>query len=245
MAYVSGAEKKTRSGQTNELRKSSRDLKPLQPAGRPKRKASTAAPPASLNDNQSLEMDRAARKGFLTLIKGGKRVGKGGSLKEIHRKWCEDRDKPQVILYKSHGGHTDADRVLIDFSPMLCCDESQNNVESLVEAAFAEAAKCDMKPPQGREPESAIDVLVTSKTNRLQPHRADGRLKKHVIFDGSRANAKALTKSLALLWDIPDKDVQDEEGQAVTRPKRGNKQYLNAARQNRKRGGGRRQAYIY
>jgi hypothetical protein len=74
--------------------------------------------PHRLNDDERQELDRAARKGYLTLIGGGnRRTRKGSPLKNIHRQWCDARDCPQILLYKAVGGKA-IDEVVIDLSPL-------------------------------------------------------------------------------------------------------------------------------
>jgi hypothetical protein len=74
--------------------------------------------PHRLNDDERHELDRATRKGYLTLIGGGnRRTRKGSPLKNIHRQWCDARDCPQILLYKAVGGKA-IDEVIIDLSPL-------------------------------------------------------------------------------------------------------------------------------
>jgi hypothetical protein len=74
--------------------------------------------PHRLNDEERQELDRAARKGYLTLIGGGnRRTRKGSPLKNIHRQWCDARDCPQILLYKAVGGKA-IDEVVVDLSPL-------------------------------------------------------------------------------------------------------------------------------
>ena len=74
--------------------------------------------PHRLNDDERQELDRAARKGYLTLIGGGnRRTRKGSPLKNIHRQWCDARDCPQILLYKAVGGKA-IDELVIDLSPL-------------------------------------------------------------------------------------------------------------------------------
>jgi hypothetical protein len=74
--------------------------------------------PHRLNEQEREELERAARKGYLTLSGGGnRRTRKGSPLKNIHRQWCDSRDRPQILLYKAVGGKA-VDEVVIDLSPL-------------------------------------------------------------------------------------------------------------------------------
>jgi hypothetical protein len=74
--------------------------------------------PHRLNEEEREELERAARKGYLTLLGGGnRRTRKGSPLKNIHRQWCDARDCPQIILYKAVGGKA-VDELIVDLSPL-------------------------------------------------------------------------------------------------------------------------------
>ena len=74
--------------------------------------------PHRLNEEEREELERAARKGYLTLLGGGnRRTRKGSPLKNIHRQWCDARDRPQILLYKAVGGKS-VDELMIDLSPL-------------------------------------------------------------------------------------------------------------------------------
>jgi hypothetical protein len=79
--------------------------------------------PHRLNDEERQEMDRACRKGYITVAGTGyRRERKGSPLINIHRQWCDAREKPQVILCKaSSSGSPSAallDDVIVDLSPL-------------------------------------------------------------------------------------------------------------------------------
>jgi uncharacterized protein YecT (DUF1311 family) len=75
--------------------------------------------PHRLNDVERQEFDRAIKKGYLTLLgNGNRRTRKGSPLKNIHRQWCDARDKPQILLYKAVSGNAVVDEVIIDLSPL-------------------------------------------------------------------------------------------------------------------------------
>jgi hypothetical protein len=79
--------------------------------------------PHRLNDEERQEMDRACRKGYITVAGTGyRRERKGSPLINIHRQWCDAREKPQVVLCKaSSSGSPSAallDDVIVDLSPL-------------------------------------------------------------------------------------------------------------------------------
>lgn len=121
--YVSGASKKTRSGQTNELRRISRDDVDRLSRGQPsKRKGyGSRGVPHRLNESERAEMDRAAKKGFLVVDGSGiRRARKGSPLVNIHRQWCDARAKPQIVVSKAAAVHDGdvVDQVICDLSPL-------------------------------------------------------------------------------------------------------------------------------
>ena len=93
-----------------------------------------------LTDRQRAELDRAVRKGFLTLTAGRRHYSvenqNGSSLSyslsplaKEHRQWCDARGKPQIVLLKAvvggRGNNNDGrtngtilDQVCIDLSPL-------------------------------------------------------------------------------------------------------------------------------
>ena len=74
--------------------------------------------PHRLNEPELAELDRAANKGYLTVMgTGNRRPRKGSPLLNSHRQWCDARAKPQIVLYKAVGGRA-VDQVVVDLSPL-------------------------------------------------------------------------------------------------------------------------------
>ena len=127
ISYVSGPVKKSFSNSNNKplnsLRRISRDDVERLSRGQPAKKKGygSRSVPHRLNDVERAELNRAKRKGFVSLVGGGnRRTRKGSPLGNIFRQWCDAREKPQVILYKSTGSETKQplDRILVDLSPL-------------------------------------------------------------------------------------------------------------------------------
>jgi len=120
VAYVIGEVKKTRSGKPNNLRRISRDDVDRLSRGQPSKKKGYGSRnvPHRLNDKERSEIDRAAKKGFVTLAgAGNRRTRKGSPLANIHRQWCDARDKPHILLFKAVGGRS-VDQLIVDLAPL-------------------------------------------------------------------------------------------------------------------------------
>lgn len=118
--YVSGRMKQTRSGEANTMRRISRDDVERLSRGQPSKRKGYGSRnvPHRLNEAEQAELARAARKGYLSMLGGGnRRTRKGSPLTNIHRQWCDAREKPQILLYKAVGGRA-VDEVVIDLSPL-------------------------------------------------------------------------------------------------------------------------------
>jgi hypothetical protein len=113
----------------NQLRRISRDDVERLSRGQPAKSRGYGSRnvPHRLNEEEREEMDRASsRKGYITVAGTGyRRERKGSPLTNIHRQWCDAREKPQVILCKassSGGGGSPAaallDDVIVDLSPL-------------------------------------------------------------------------------------------------------------------------------
>ena len=94
--------------------------------------------PHRLNDVERAELNRAQRKGYVSLTgRGNRRTRKGSPLANTYRQWCDARGKPQIILYKSTGSETKqpVDRVLVDLSPLRlhASNDHVQDVELLVQ----------------------------------------------------------------------------------------------------------------
>ena len=243
VVYVSGYEKKTRPGETNNLRRISREETAA--AAAQKRKIQMARKKKSaprMTETEWRDMERAATRGFLTLA----RVRKGSQIKRTHLQWCEAREKPQIIHYKAFGGRTNVDRLLIELAPaymhgiVSTADQlAQFKDEILSEAALLDIKFCSEMCKEGGVDDSMgdNDLCFPIDKSDATDWRSDSSLTVAVL-EGERAKAKAMAKSLARLWDIPEKeklmDGMDDEGRDRKRTKKGMR---------RKRGGGHRQAW--
>jgi hypothetical protein len=156
--YVIGRTKRisTRSNDNNNkpvaIRRVSRDDVERLSRGQPSKRRGYGSRnvPHRLNEEEREELERAARKGYLTLLGGGnRRTRKGSPLKNIHRQWCDSRDRPQILLYKAVGGKA-VDELIIDLSPLRLnglFDDPSEAEDFLVRwkaQILTEAHKCGM-----------------------------------------------------------------------------------------------------
>lgn len=269
--YVSGIAKKTRSGKTNELRRISRDDVDRLSRGQPSKRKGYGSRnvPHRLNDEERMEMDRAAGKGFLVLTgAGNRRTRKGSPLRNIHRQWCDARAKPQVIVYKAIGGGA-LDQVIVDLSPLRLnglFDDPGLVEEFLVKwkaDILTVANHAGMKfqgvvdEDEGEEDsdnDMSVQYVATFGHEDYQLAWATNPIWKLPVvsmgvFEGERTRAKAMAKALALLWDIPE-TANDSEGHKAGPSTRldagartGGRTKTKGLSQHRKRGGGHRQAW--
>ena len=250
VAYVSGVEKKTRSGETNTLRRSSRETSLREkPRNKKKKNPKKGRLPSRLTEKEWNEMDRAARRGFLTLVGGGGRHGKASQLKSVHRQWCEDREKPQIVHFKAFGGRAAVDRVLIDLAPIgqrgvdsgstsWGLDLEQCKADILAEANFMGMELCS---------ELCVDTADVEECIVDEAKRVAWETSSDVtlgVFEGDRQNAKTMSKALAVLWNIPEKEklfIDDDSDPVQGGHEKTWRHKKKVMR--RKRGGGHRQAW--
>ena len=116
--YMCGEVKKTSDGRVNTMRRVTRtDVDELsKPQRGAKKNVSSSdknnrklAIPSenslSLSETEKAEMDRAERKGFVSLLTSVyRRDGTQSPLVQVHREWCDARIKPQIIFCKAVGG---------------------------------------------------------------------------------------------------------------------------------------------
>jgi hypothetical protein len=272
--YVIGTVKKTRSGKplTNGLRRISKDDVDRLSRGQPSKKKGYGSRnvPHRLNDDERREMDRAAKKGYLELAgSGNRRTRKGSPLANIHRQWCDARDKPQILLFKAVSGHP-VDELMIDLSPLRLnglYDDAKQAEEFFVKLKteiLSAAASA------GMELRSDDDADADDEEN-AEPVQDDEDLSEYVLtlgeisqeawasqpiwklptvlipgsFEGERAKAKAMARELAILWEVPEDTVGDgPKTRRVAGAKGGGKTKMGGLSSHRKtRGGGHRQAY--
>lgn len=227
--------------------------------------------PHRLNEVERAELDRATRKGYLSLVGGGnRRTRKGSPLANIHRQWCDARGKPQILLFKATGGGT-VDQVVVDFSPLrlngLFDDASQ--VEDFMikwKAHTTSAAlECGMEIRADDENEAELNesqhemgdddddddsenstYVITLENTNQQAWATSPIWKLPVVsfgvFEGERSSAKAMAKNLAERWEIPDPVLSFDESVNELRSKP--KRNGRSKSHDRKRGGGHRQEWF-
>jgi hypothetical protein len=241
VSYVIGARKKTRNGEVNTMRTARNDAGEELSKKKQKKKAKAKFKKAqalkrkqksgnkySLSQSDQEELLRACKKGYLTL--DGRNAGHGSlaalcdsdALKGVrmamaHRDWCDERAKPNIVLYKASGRHTREvlDYVVVDLSPLRDQASSKWTEEILDAAASA-----------GMELRRTEDMDVCS-TDVPDPGRVNGAEVqaevRHPIKDlpfvslgffvGERSHAKAMAKELTQLWDLPEIDEMNEAGE--------------------------------
>ena len=269
--YVSGRMKKTRSGETNTLRRISRDDVERLSRGQPSKRKGYGSRnvPHRLNEEEQAELARAARKGYLSMLGGGnRRTRKGSPLINIHRQWCDARDKPQILLYKAIGGRA-VDEVVVDLSPLRLNGlfKDQDLEEFLVRwkaQILTEAYNAGMElreASNGEEECDPIDIdcedditiasyTITIEASNQQAWATSPIWKLPVVslgvFEGERFMAKAMASSLAKLWDIPEIEKEPGNGAKTRRDagaRHGGQTKMKGLTEHRKRGGGHRQAW--
>ena len=269
--FVSGATKKTRSGKTNDLRRISRDDVERLSKGQPSKKKGYGSRnvPHRLNEAEMEELQRAARKGYVTVSGGGnRRTRKGSPLLNIHRQWCDAREKPQIVLYKSTHGDVPKDQVVVDLSPLRLhglFDDATEIEEFLTKwkvevhtAACEHGMDCFDDECNLDDEEEELDtdatcntefaVVVDERAQEAWATQAIWKLPPLSIgtFLGQRSDAKAMAKTLAELWEIPELEQQPGGGPNNRRnagAKKGGKTKMKGLSQHRKRGGGHRQSF--
>jgi hypothetical protein len=267
VTYVIGAVKKTRSGKPNDLRRISKDDVDRLSRGQPSKKKGFGSRnvPHRLNDKERNEMDRASKKGYLALAgAGNRRTRKGSPLANIHRQWCDARDKPQIILFKAVSGRP-MDEVMVDLSPLRMNGlyDYQQAEEFLVKwkteilsaATSAGMGLCnddDDDDDDGSEPvlddEELPDFVVDLKEISQGAWAGNPIWKLPTVslgtFEGERAKAKAMASELAILWGVPEETVGDgPKTRKAAGAQGGGKTKTGGLSAHRKRGGGHRQSY--
>jgi hypothetical protein len=160
VSYVCGEAKYTKDGKVNTLRRAQE--KTAKPSKTAKRKSQVGSqkhssthsqfPVHTLSEVELAEFYRASRKGFVTLSSTGYRRGrKTCPLANTHRQWCEEREKPQIVLCKASGGRP-LDNVIVDLSPLR------------------------ISPVAGNDPKVADDLLVKWKAQILMAAEKAGMI---------------------------------------------------------------------
>lgn len=202
------------------------------------------------SDAQLAELERAHRKGFITVSAHNSRLA------SAHRTWCDGRRKPHICLVKQQQRFTaqTVDQVVVDLSPLrLGGTTTTTNDDADVSAQIAQfkadiltaASGCGMKlcgqmdeydeenaSDNSDKGESALTTISstasTASIPTTQPLRPIDQLPAiSLIFQGERHQAKEMAKTLALLWEVPA-PAERTVGSIARR---------------RRRGGGHRQAW--
>jgi hypothetical protein len=243
VSYVSGSVKKTRDGTANTMRstlrlqdkkknKDGNKKKPLKTGGGRNNNNNNNKPTKKktfikLLDADQAEFDRALRKGYLTLQSTGYRNGrKGSALACAHREWCDEQEKPQIVLCKASGGRP-LDALIVDLSPLRVIGDEfllHHTIEIFTAATSAgmELRK-EVEGDGNDENEEGTIVCSESEDGTFEcvmtVSQHDDAASKHIsklpvlslgIFEGERSQAKAMSRELARLWDI---QLQQEKQQ--------------------------------
>lgn len=231
VSYVSGSLKKLRNGQVNSMR-NARDSDGQRKKKKTKSKKKDRIPRAragsiALSIVERQELDRACKKGFLTL--DGRKAGhgslsqlctsvslKGSKLAVAHREWCDKGVKPNIILYKASGRSREVlDHIVVDLSPL------RNQVSDKWRSEILDAALKAGMVLQSAEESDECEVEL-----EFNPHGSDksisqvfsGEFRLPVadlpfvsmgFFKGERSNAKAMARELSLLWDLPELEKEE------------------------------------
>lgn len=243
VAYVSGVAKKTPDGRTNTLRRISRDDVERLSRGQPAKKKGSGSRnvPHRLNDVERQELNRAAKRGYVTLNGTGyRRNRKGSPLANIHRQWCDARERPQIILCKASGGRS-LDNVIVDLSPLRLqglLDDPDAVADFMVRwktDIFTAASSAGMKLRTDYVEGNTIDSAAEEEEGKdVDDDKDDVESVEYVstlgasawatqpiwklpvvsvgVFEGDRPHAKAMVKELAELWDIPETHTDGGDG---------------------------------
>ena len=266
IAYVSGTKKSVGSTSNtihkHSLRRVSRDdvdrMSRAQPS---KRKGSRGGTKPRLSDEERAELERAARKGFVTISGAGSKRTR--PLTQMHRSWCDARGKPQICVHKATGGSRPIDQVAVDLSPLRFYGLFDSAFEAedhtvrwkfeILTAASAHGMQLCGQVDEFDDEECVVDEIsdpmenVTVKWDKVTREswatKPIGNLPVlSLMFQGERSNAKSMAKALAVLWDIPEKDTLISDGDKK-KSKKDSKSKMEGLRQHRKRGGGHRQVW--
>lgn len=215
VAYTCGARKKTRDGRVNSLRRIQRSDDDDTQKKKRRTSPNKTRRRTVLSEEEGRELDRASRKGYVTLDSTGYRRGrKGSALANRHRQWCDDHHQPQIIHCKASGGRP-LDHVLVDLSPLRLVGENDPYKDDILVAATKAGMELrddyveDNTLVLGEtvDDDSSVKteyvVTVDEKAWATQPI---WRLPvvSMGVFEGERSKAKAMARELALLWGIPE-----------------------------------------
>jgi hypothetical protein len=259
VSYVSGAAKTTRDGRVNTMRRisgSEEKTNVKQPNKKKASKKKKKQPQFKLTELEQEELQRASRRGYVTLDGTGYRRGrKTSSLACAHRQFCDEREKPQIVLCKASGGRP-LDCVIVDVSPLrmtnavddvlvkwkaqiitaatnedmeLRSDYLEDNCEALLtfEDEGRDLLTLEEEPLQYAITLTDEDSWATEPISTL-PVLSMG------VFEGERSKAKAMARELALLWGIPEELAAANDSRSSSNSK-GRKQKHSKKDENRRR----------
>jgi hypothetical protein len=234
--YMCGEAKKTSDGRVNTLRRVSRaEVDRMSKGQGPKntsKKGTKSDIPLRLSETEQAELGRAERKGYVSLLSTAYRRGrKSSALANVHRQWCDAREKPQIILCKASGGRP-LDHIIVDLSPLRIhgiLDDPRAADEFLVKWKTQILLAAEQSGMVLR------DDYIEDNTVRLEDFDEDDDIDVPTelvitmdtkswatlpieklpvvslgVFEGERSKAKAMAKELAELWDIPER-AQEED----------------------------------
>lgn len=225
--YVSGAAKKTRDGRTNTMRRVARveeaekkKKQRIKAVNKKKkmdrRKKQKKLQPFKLNETEEKEFERSYRRGYVTLDGTGYRRGrKTSSLACAHRQYCDQREKPHIVLCKASGGRP-LDCVIVDLSPLRTTSAVGAN-DFLVKwktQILTAATNADMELRTDYLEDNCLTLSTEGEGIELNEGQSeDSWATKPIsklpvlslgVFEGERSKAKAMARELALLWEIPE-----------------------------------------
>lgn len=189
-----------------------------------------------LNEEDTREYQRALKRGFLTLNSTGFWRGrKHNALANVHREWCDDNEKPQIILCKASGGRP-MDNIVVDLAPLRVPARSDDvelalaDLNAQILMASEDAGMTlrrdsvddgeDDDDEETKEHHDKYDILVrsawdTAHIGKLPPVSMG-------VFEGERSKAKSMAKALSLLWEIPlSGSVAEDLSNAKSKKKKG------------------------
>lgn len=264
VAYVSGSLKKTRSGKANTMRRISRlddnnnqnkKKKQMNHANSSKKKKTKKKKRKTikLSGSEQAEFERAIRKGYVTLESTGYRQGRKSSpLACAHREWCDEHEKPQIVLCKASGGRP-LDNIIVDLSTLRVMGDEDFLLHHKIEIlSIATNSGMELRAEieEGGGDENTIvcseasdgtfHCVMTMESNEnddAAKHISKIPVQSLGVFEGQRSQAKIMSRDLARLWDIPvqvEATVTSERDRNLSREEKTNR-YKNQRQQQNKR----------
>mmetsp|Transcript_25202 Transcript_25202/g.62105 ORF Transcript_25202/g.62105 Transcript_25202/m.62105 type:complete len:497 (-) Transcript_25202:103-1593(-) len=232
--------KTTESQQLNEQQQ----LQLQQQRKKQRRPSQKKAQKYKLSSKEQQELQRALRKGYVTLEGTGFRRGrKSSNLACAHRQWCDlVADKPQIVLCKASGGRP-LDCLIVDLSPLrerLLDDDDNNNKGFILGEEEEESSSSSsneswwwngpiVQAAEKAGMELRSDYIQDNTQTELQQDQVDLPISELPaismgVFEGERSQAKAMARELANLWEIQqvaqDKMEYNNHSKPSKKPKR-------------------------